>query len=63
MSASLNLSPSTPPQSAGLTLVCPLRGVPMSALRLPVGVDQYHKDAVWLFVPFTPSEEFSCLHP
>ena len=62
MSASLNLSPSTPPQSAGLTPVCPLRGAHVSPAA-PTGVDQYHKDAVWLFVPFTPSEEFSCLHP
>ncbi len=60
-----------PPESAPIhpTPKCgpdpglPAAGMPMSALRLPAGVDQYHKDAVWLFVPFTPSEEFSCLHP
>lgn len=63
MSALLNLVQFKLPAGGDRIPLCPLRGEPISTLRIPPLVDQYHKEIVSLFVPLTPSEEFSCLHP
>lgn len=63
MSALLSLVQCDLPVGGDRVPLCPLRGVPISALRLPPRVDQYHKEMIALFVPLTPSEELSCLHP
>ncbi|MEN9586187.1 MAG: hypothetical protein RLZZ616_3193 [Pseudomonadota bacterium] len=63
MSALLSLVPFDLPAGGDRIPLCPLQGAPISALRIPPHVDQYHKEMIALFVPLTPSEEFACLHP
>jgi len=59
MSALLSLVQFDLPAGGERIPLCPLLG----ALWIPPRVDQYHKEMIALFVPLTPSEEFSCLHP
>ena len=63
MSALLSLVQFDLPAGGDRIPLCPLRGIPMPALWIPPRVDQYHKEMIALFVPLTPSEELTWLHP